>query len=850
MTIPVQAPIQPLAPQPPAPAGWPITIDVPAESKSTPLTPVQTGDVISFSATGRWKDWWISCGPDGYRNFFADIIRIRPRFADENWFCLCGEVEGTGERFAIGRGCTHTLATSGNLILFANDRDDLYGNNSGSVSVTADRGGIAPSQADADPDAFKGLTGRWRLIHRTFDMTRGVGTLAILVPGACLILALLPQGVDLVRSVGDDTLHDASTSQLFAFVLGLLFLGIQSWLWPRLLIDFNYGTDRSTWRPRRLLEWGPRVLGIAPFVLIFIALYRNPQFKPGLPIILVVVAAIFLILLIKREDWTKKMRVAGRISFARWWVIVCLALAAVLMAVVSLAPVAFGHALGAPAVVFVGLGLIIPPMIIAIQSGTGLRLPIVGSFLLAAALFSLWMDNHEVGGRAFERGPGPLAVAQRLNLADAYALWKSGQPVAKDGKRPMVLVASEGGASRAGDWTAEVLSALHAQSDGKFATHLFAISSVSGGSVGTVGYSAMLHVEPAVTSATLAKTLPTFTSQDALSPTLAGTLFPDLLQRFLPRAFLPDRAEALERAWEVGWNNSCPAKTANCKDLLQQPFLTLRPQADQPWRPILIVNGASQETGRRILTSTVDLEKAVDADDFHTIFGHDIEMSTAISNGARFPWISPAGTLPHAKSVPQEDLLQEHLLDGGYFDAAGVATLSELAQAIVALPDARDDKLHFIFVFIGYEEATADARPLAQQPVTGSVPAAGAPAKPAATSARTPEQPKQRSQGAPFLNEVIAPLEGLFASRTAHEAHIMEVFKKTPPLPADVPHEFIAVMLCNGKVDGKPFEPPMDWALSGMARQFIHDALSANSNIPCSEDNVAALQKINGLITR
>lgn len=829
MTIPDQT-LETLPPVPPPPPAWPITIEVPARRKGTPLTQVQAGDVISFSASGRWKDWWISCGPEGYRNFIADILRIRPRFADENWFCLCGEVEGTTERFAIGRGCTHSFARSGELIVFANDRDDLYGNNSGFVTITADRGGIAPSQADTDPDAFKGLTGHWWLIRRTYEMTRGVATLAILVLGACLILALLPQGIDLVRSIGDDSFY-ASTNQLFAFVLGLLFLGIQSWLWPRLLIDFNYGPDRSSWRPRWLLEWGPRVLGIAPFILVFLALYQNPQFTPGLPIILVAVAAVFLLLLIKREDWTRRMRAATRIRFARWWVITCLIVAVVLMAVVSLAPVAFGHALGAPAVVFVGLGLIMPPMIIAIQSGTGLRLPIVGAFLLAAALFSLWMDNHEIGGRAFGRGPGPIAVAPRLKLAEAYALWKSGQPVAKDGTRPMVLVASEGGASRAGDWTAEVLAALHAKSDGKFASHLFAISSVSGGSVGTVGYAAMLHVEPALASGALAKTLPDFTGQDALSPTLAGTLFPDLLQRFLPRGFLPDRAEALERAWEVGWNYSCPTGTTNCSDLLQKPFLTLAPHAEQPWHPILIVNGASEETGRRILTSTVDLGKAVDADDFHAIFGRDVEMSTAISNGARFPWISPAGTLPHA-----DKKRTEHLLDGGYFDAAGVATLSELAQAVAALPDAKADHLRFIFVFIGYKEATADARPLAEQ----------YPAAPAST----PEQPGQKSQGAPFLNEVFAPLKGLFASRTAHEAHIMDVFEKMPPLPADIPHDLVEVMLCDGKVDGKPFEPPMDWALSGMARQFIRGALTSNPDIPCSRNNEAALQKITEMIGR
>jgi hypothetical protein len=65
----------------------------------------------------------------------------------------------------------------------------------------------------------------------------------------------------------------------------------------------------------------------------------------------------------------------------------------------------------------------------------------------------------------------------------------------------MVLVACRGGASRAGYWTAAAPAQLQTAAakltgkDGKrvdFGAHVFAISSVSGGSVGAVGYSAML----------------------------------------------------------------------------------------------------------------------------------------------------------------------------------------------------------------------------------------------------------------------------------------------------------------------------------------------------------------------
>lgn len=39
-----------------------------------------------------------------------------------------------------------------------------------------------------------------------------------------------------------------------------------------------------------------------------------------------------------------------------------------------------------------------------------------------------------------------------------------------------------------------------------------------------------------------------FVGQNALGPAMIGMLFPDLLQRFLPVAVLPDRAETQERS--------------------------------------------------------------------------------------------------------------------------------------------------------------------------------------------------------------------------------------------------------------------------------------------------------------
>ena len=377
----------------------------------------------------------------------------------------------------------------------------------------------------------------------------------------------------------------------------------------------------------------------------------------------------------------------ARISeFQRNWVIGSLAGAAVAMVLATILPVHFGVWLGAPAVVFFGLGFIIPVIVVAIQLGTSLRIPVVGALLVWAVLLGLWVDNHAVGRRAF--GVAATGPIDRLTLKQAYELWRSAQPGGPGAKKTMVLVASQGGASRAGYWTAAALAQLHEAAAAigvDFDSHLFAISSVSGGSVGAVGYAAMLR--SAADAKELRLQLLRFAGDNALGPAVTGMLYPDLLQRFLPVAFLPDRAETLERSWEDAWASSgAPNASA-----LREPFLNLAPRLGEPWRPLLIVQGASEDNGRRVLTSGVKFAcDEVDADDFLESEGHDVAASTAILNGARFPLISPGGTFADRRCAMTGNIagpVKDHILDGGYFDNAGAETLREMVRDIgVLLP--------------------------------------------------------------------------------------------------------------------------------------------------------------------
>jgi len=793
------------------------TFEVPAGEASTATCTVAAGDIWRFGASGRWTDWYIPCGPEGYKVFLLHVLDIRPLLEDAPWFCVIGRYRGQpGTEFRIGAGVVHRFETAGEIEFLANDHPTLTWNNKGRVNVTAQK-------LDREPEAPTGLRETWRLIRDTLDRTAGlifVATLTLLV-GA--VLAFIPQGQDLVRTVAEGEV--GINSQRVWFGIALFLLSMQAWFWLRTIINFNYGSDREQWRPRWFLENVPRVLGLAPALLSLWAMTRSPAANTYFAIAIAGVAVLFFVWVLLRNDaWSRisasRAERTGKPPprVGRMWVIVWLVLAFVSFLTVWLWPVWPARALGAPAVVFLGAAMIIPPVVIAIQTGAPVRFPVMGALLVLALFISLGFDNHRVGRRAAGVAEVPVGQVNQVNLQQAYDLWRTHARVdPRDGSIPIVLVASEGGASRAGFWTGEVLSQLHVMTNGRFADSTFAISSISGGSVGAVGYAAALQ-DYRDAHEVLPHQVSDLTGADALSPTIAGLLFTDLLQRFLPIGF-PDRAEALERSWEDAWRDSCSRRGTCDKNLIAGSFLDIWRDGDPRWTPLVIVGGASQENGRRIVTSKLALRAdQVNVDDFYATTRRNIGASTAIHNGARFPYISPAGTL-----VENGGETHGHIVDGGYFDPAGTEVVRELAHAIRRVAGKADAaRLKFIFVYIGYGESLMRQSP------------ANPDAEVAASKAAT-----RRA-----ANELLSPLRALVASRDGHARHMARNLKADVSLDgqelswfeyAAGPNEgaslagtYVPILLCDnpGKVPEKrTFTMPMDWALSEFAMTRMRQAV-------------------------
>ena len=384
----------------------------------------------------------------------------------------------------------------------------------------------------------------------------------------------------------------------------------------------------------------------------------------------------------------------------RFWFILIASWLLLLVLVISKVQVPV--ALGAAAIVLFAAASLIPfTSVVLIYPTYRFRLPsLVLIVLLLAGVFSLWNDNHQVRTVT----DGQSVTFKRASFREHLDKWlaERNSHYSKQASYPVFIVAAEGGGVRAAYWTARVLAALQDRFP-EFSCNLFAISGVSGGSLGAAVFAGLLKNDidegrfPCGTAesglsedykAQVEKVL----QFDAISPTLAGLLFPDLVQRFSPvpgGLGLGDRAEYLELAWEAGWREGvCPGTDAGdirCNRFAER-FGALWDDNDKHMQlPSLVFNGAWVETGGRAVTSNIKLVDSAVTEDFEEFVNlkdadvldkvkEPIRLSTAVHMSARFTYISPAGTV--------EDEKARRIVDGGYYENSGGLTATDMIQAM------------------------------------------------------------------------------------------------------------------------------------------------------------------------
>lgn len=334
--------------------------------------------------------------------------------------------------------------------------------------------------------------------------------------------------------------------------------------------------------------------------------------------------------------------------------------------------------------------------------------PLFSLFLLAAVVFGLWNDNHAI--RTLAGTPVANARGDDCDVPDPPAAARSSprHPVCGYAKRwlesrrdaitrhvadagepyPVYLVAASGGGIRAAYWTAGLLGFRH-DLDPQFTARTFAISGVSGGSLGAMVFAGLVRAkaaDPALRACgghfagqPVADCGTQILSGDFLAPTLGALLYPDLVARFSPVA-VPhvDRARAMERGWEKRWDDVMRGRG---DAWLSMSYETMAEPDPAAATPLLLLNTTTVEGGRRALISPLPVRprEFPDTVDVRAAIGRPLSNSTAAHLSARFMYVSPAGTV----RTPDGDVAG-HLVDGGYFENSGTTTLADVLVAVLA----------------------------------------------------------------------------------------------------------------------------------------------------------------------
>lgn len=488
------------------------------------------------------------------------------------------------------------------------------------------------------------------------------------------------------------------------------------------------------------------------------------------------------------------------------------------------------------------------------------------AFLLPVALVvvsSCSNDNH-APREAKKTVPFPDRRLELNRPVDEYFdRWIEARHLS-GGTYPVFIVTAEGGGLRAAYWTASVLGRLQDKWPGgttdRFSDHVFAISGVSGGSLGAAVFTGLVSEtekgfkvrEPhdsclGVGYAELGRCI---LDDDFLSPIVASFLFSDLVQQFIPWPMQwADRARALELSWEDSWTQvtHSAAFGAQYEELWRKPgeaAFTANYNV-----PSLLINATVVEDGRRIIFSNLQVQdQFIDAYDGTdpvaalALPGKDpfrstaeipaLPLSTAVHMGARFTYLSPAARLD--RNANEEDwpckpheCLWGRVVDGGYHENSGAETAHDVLQ--VVLDQMKQPQNSHVKIVPYLIMITNDPE---EPPVTRTQ----------ETSSDDNYTTRIKHAAGSLLPELLSPVHTLLAVREARSPYARSVI-------ARVMRRFVAESDAHAPDPVRAFEfylerktsnPALGWVLSGRANESMDLALIAPRHQAQIED-IAAL---------
>jgi hypothetical protein len=427
--------------------------------------------------------------------------------------------------------------------------------------------------------------------------------------------------------------------------------------------------------------------------------------------------------------------------------------------------------------------------------------------LLGWAVILAWLDMNDNHQLLSNTRKSEIVLP---NGSGVLSSWVGARPKPKVGSSttksitPVIIIAAEGGGIYAAYHTAFLLGAIQ-DIYPSFRHHIFAISGVSGGSVGATAFAQFCAWDDAGSNWSQSpnkrnvfrNACRIVFRNDYLEPVMAMALFPDLFQRFLPFPIKAlDRARGLEQCYEYALS----AADKNHRD--PTPFYGLTSNFSQRSVPALFLNTTQVDSGERMVvanlaTSTVYGEDPREPIGFKTLHhlapNEDLPQSSAAFASARFPYITPVAYM--LLTGPQG--VQKHeFADGGYFENSALATTADLLHLFNLRLHAGDfPSVRLMVIHIG----TAD-------------------------TVNSPDS---------SFNEALAPIRTLFNTRNARGANaVVQARRAVQDLQNidGVPAEFVPFQL---NVTSQRI--PLGWVLSSSScdaiESQVNDELSKSGEI-------------------
>lgn len=514
---------------------------------------------------------------------------------------------------------------------------------------------------------------------------------------------------------GQDILKTLSLTGKFEIIrqTWFVYFAVSWWAWQsfrssRVILHFSY-FNFWTYLPSYALRAQvliPRLLASMPFFILALAVYRTDGEMSAFALLLISSGIWMFVFLHFRRSLIVRLRswkafiptlIPDYIpikngtypaSFIwtkqkRWFLFRILVVVA-LFFIFYHSPVAFPQYIGSATVVLLGFGtwLILASVVSFIEKF--LRFPVSFSILLCVVTFSFFNNNHAV--RTIEGLP------QRTQLSDHFTSWAEAHN-AKQDSITVYMIMAEGGGLRSAYWTTSLLNTL-ATKDAAFPDHVYAYSSVSGGSLGTMMFQTTQDNIELNPNGSMAPNL----NSDLLAPVTSALIFTDFLQKFIPFPIKQlDRSRVLEKSFE----QSLPDET-----IWQQGFVA---EHAKPNKPAILINATHVESGQRTILSNVGLQELEDnqIQDFFSIVENDVSISAAIGIGSRFPFITPPALVKNGDGTPWGNLV-----DGGYYENLGMQTMLDAYSIIKPIAVNNQYKIKFTFIAIRNNKIDAEDKPM------------------------------------------------------------------------------------------------------------------------------------------